>query len=158
MIFATVNKRPAGSHFEAETGKPFEVTVRFEVLCREPLDRAEIVVGGKVAQTFRPPGEDRKRIAGEHRLSLDRSAWIAVRAFEDYAPTLRFAHTSPFYVTIGGAKRRDPEAARFYVQWIDDLIAKMKNERANFRSEKHLADVLDIYRQARDVYAKLATR
>jgi len=156
MLFATVNGRPIGTHFEAPAGKPFEATVRFEVLCREPLDRAEIVVGGKVVETVRPDAGDRKRIAAEHKLALDRSTWIAVRAFEDYAPTLRFAHTSPFYVAIGGEKRRDPDAAKFYVQWMDDLMAKMEKERGNFRNEKHLVEVLELYKQAREVYTKLA--
>jgi len=166
MLFATVNGRPAGTHFEVEAQKRFETTVRFEVLCRESLDRAEIVVSGKVLATFRPAAGNPKQIIGEHRLSLDESGWIAVRAFEAYEPTLRFAHTSPFYVTIGGKRRRDREAARFFVQWMDDLIArpekapvsKDRPERnpVQFRAAEHARQVIEIYRKARAVYVALA--
>jgi len=156
MVFATVNGQAIGTHFDAPAGKPFEATVRFEVLCREPLDRAEIVVGGKVVEMFRPAAGNPKRIAAEHHLTFDHSAWIAVRAFESYKPTLRFAHTSPFYVTIGGKKRSDPEAARFYVQWLNDLIARMEKDREHFQNARHLAEVLETYKEAGDVYAKLA--
>ena len=158
MLFATVNGRPIGTHFNSEADKPFEATVRLEVLCREPLDRAEIVVGGTVVATFHPQASDLKQIVGEHRLSVERSAWIAVRAFQRYKPTLRFAHTSPFYVAVGGAERRDPEAAQFYIQWLDDLIAQMEKDREHFQNARHLAKVLETYKQARDVYAKRANR
>jgi hypothetical protein len=158
MLFATVNGQPIGSHFNVGTGESLDATVRLEVLCREPLDRADIVVGGKVVETFRPASAGGKRIVGEHRLSLDHSTWIAVRAFEDYKPTLRFAHTSPFYVTVGGEKRRDPDAAKFYVRWMDDLIARTEKDSGRFQSREHLAEVLKTYRQAREVYANLANR
>ncbi|MBM3335293.1 CehA/McbA family metallohydrolase, partial [Candidatus Sumerlaeota bacterium] len=152
MLFATVNGQPPGSHFDVEAGKPFEARVSFEALCREPLDRAEIVVGGNVAATIRPESSNAKRILGEQRLSLDHSAWIAVRVFEAHKPTVRFAHSNPSYVTVGGQKRRDPEAARFYAQWLGDLLARTEQSRAKFKTARHCEELIDTYRAARKIY------
>jgi len=156
MLFVTVNGQPAGTHFDAKAGQPFEAVVRLEALSREPLDSAQVVVGGKVVATFRPADDNRKRVAAEHPLSLARSTWIAVRVFEKFEPTVRFAHTSPFYVTIGGEKRRDPKAAQSFVQWMDDLIADTERIRERFQTAAQLAETLETYKQAREVYAKLA--
>ena len=156
MIFATVNDQPVGARFAVGAGESFDAIVRLDVRCRDPLDRAEIVVGGKVAATARPLPGDPRRIRAEERLSLDRSSWIAVRAFQTGETPFRFAHTSPFYVRVGDAKPHDPEAARFFVQWIDELIDRMKTDRDKFRSEEHYQEVIETYGQARAVYARLA--
>lgn len=169
LIFATVNGEQPGARFTAAAGNKLNATVKVDVLNFNPLDRAEIVVGGKVVATLRPrihpvraalklddPPAGSNRITAEHKLAIDRSTWIAVRAFENNETRFRFAHTSPFYVTVGGKKRRDPEAARFYIQWIDDLIGRMKKDRDKFRNEDHYREVIDTYRKARAVYVKLS--
>jgi hypothetical protein len=96
---------------------------------------------------------DNRRIAASHRLHLERSTWIAVRAFAPVrGSVVRFAHTSPWYVTIGGEKPRDPEAARFYLGWMDELIAATEKKQAASKDPKPFDAVLDTYRRARAVY------
>jgi len=151
MLFATVNGKPIGTRFMAKGS--FEATVAFDVSSRDPLEKAEIVVGGKVVATFEPKENEPRRIAGSRRLTVERSTWIAVRAFEPARGWLvRFAHTSPFYVTLDGKRPSDPAAARFYVQWIDELIAKVEAEQTKARDKSASEPVLDTYRRARTVY------
>ena len=157
MLFATVNDKPVGARFEAGEGATFDAAIELEALGRDPLEKAEIVVGGKVAATFTPAPDQPRRIAARHALTIDRSTWLAVRVFEPVRGTVvRFAHTSPFYVTLGGQRPRDPDAARFYVAWLDDLIAATEKARDAARNREPFAEVLDTYRRARDVYRAAA--
>ncbi len=153
MLFVTVNGKPIGTRFEADRGKPFEATVELEARSRDPLEKAEILVGGRVVAAFKPAAGEPRRIAARHTLRIERSTWIAVRAFEPVrGAVVRFAHTSPFYATIGGERPRDPEAARFYVAWLDELIAGTEKKRAAARDPEPFAAVLATYRRARAVY------
>jgi len=154
MLFATVNGKGIGERFEVPAGGKLQAAVELEVRGRDALERAEIVVGGKVAATFEPARGDRRRIAARHKLTLDKSTWLAVRAFEPVrGMVVRFAHTSPFYVTVGGKRPRDPQAARFYVKWLDELIAAYDKKRAAAKDPAPLDAVLETYRRARKVYA-----
>jgi hypothetical protein len=156
MLFATVSGKPIGTRFDVPAG-PFEATVEFEALGRDPLEKAEIVVGGEVAASFTPPADNPRRIAARRALPIGRSTWIAVRAFEPVqGSVVRFAHSSPFYVTIGGARPSDPEAARFYVQWLDELIRDTEKKQAAAGSPAPFDPVLATYRRARAVYQAAA--
>ena len=156
MLLATVDAKPPGTRFDIAAGKSLAAAVDVDVRSRDPLDRAEIIVGGRVAATFKPTADDPRRIAARHRVELDRSTWLAVRAFERVRGSIvRFAHTSPFYVTVGAQRPRDPAAAKFYVTWLDELIAATEKR----RTPAHRAafdDLLATYRRAREVYKKAA--
>jgi hypothetical protein len=155
MLFATVNGKPTGTRFEGKGS--FEVTIESEALGRDPLEKAEVVVGGKVVATFQPEEGEPRRIAASHTFTIERSTWVAVRAFEPVRGMLvRFAHTSPFYVTLDGRRPSDPEAARFYVRWLDELIAATEKEQAKARDGQPFEAVLDTYRRARAVYQRAA--
>ena len=157
MLLATVNGKPPGTRFEVADGKSFEAAVELDVRSRDPLDRAEIVVGGRVAATFKPTADAPRRIVGRHRAQIDRSTWLAVRAFEPVrGSVVRFAHTSPFYVTLGAQRPRDPHAARFYVQWLDDLIAATQKRPRTAGDRAAFDELLATYRRARSVYKKAA--
>jgi hypothetical protein len=151
MLFATVNGKPPGARFEAAK-EPFIADVQLEVVGQRELKNVEIIVGGKPVETFTNMLEN-YRIAATHRLHLKQSTWIAVRAFEPVAGSVvRFAHTSPWYVTLGGEKPRDPEAARFYVAWMDELIAATEKKRGAAKDPMPFDAVLETYRRARALY------
>jgi len=157
MLFATVNGQPIGTRFKARRGERLEAVVAFEALDRDPLEKAEIVVGGKVVATFKPGDDAPTHIAGRHTLHLERTTWIAVRVFEPVADSVvRFAHTSPWYVAVGGEKPREPEAAAFYVAWLDELLAATEKKQAAAKDPKPYEPVLATYRRARAVYEALA--
>jgi len=157
MLFATVNGQPIGTRFRADRGERFEAAVELEALGRDPLEKAQIVVGGEVVATFKPKAGKPRRIAARHTLRIDRSTWLAVRVFEPVRRSIvRFAHTSPWYIIIGGERPRDPQAARFYVGWLDELIAATEKKRAAAKDPKPFDPVLATYRRARAVYEKVA--
>jgi hypothetical protein len=99
------------------------INVRLEVLSDQPLRTVQTIVNGEVAETInidRP-----KRVEAAAQIRIEAGSWIAARctAHDDLltddeltayagqgtkakfgvAPSrLRFAHTSPIYVTVGG--------------------------------------------------------
>jgi hypothetical protein len=155
MLFAAVNGKGVGERFNVPAGEKLGAVVELEVRSRDPLEKAEIIVGGKVVATLKAKAGDARRIAGSRKLALAESTWIAVRAFEPVRRSVvRFAHTSPFYVTVGGRRPRDGEAARFYVRWMDELIATYEKKRAAAANPAPLDAVLKTYRTARAVYQK----
>ena len=159
MLFATVNGKPVGTRFEVGRGRPFEASVALEAMGRDPLARAEIVVGGEVVAAVEADPAEPRFLKARRTLTIERSTWLAVRVFEpvrEEGENVRFAHTSPFYVTIGARRPRDPAAARFYVGWLDDLIADTARKQAAAKDPKPFDPVLATYRRARDVYQAAA--
>ena len=158
MLFATANGKLPGERFEVRRGRTLEAEVTAQALCRDPLARLEIVAGGEVVAAVEADPADPRSIAIRRTVTLDRSTWLAVRAFEPTGgdrKTVRLAHTSPFYVTVGGEPPRDPAAARFYVAWLDELIAATARKQAAAKDPKPFDPLLDTYRRARAVYDRL---
>ena len=159
MLFATVNGKPVGTRFAVRRGRALEAVVALQALDRDPLARAEIVLGGEVVAAIEADPADPRVLTARRTLTIDRSTWLAVRVFEpsrDGGKNVRFAHTSPFYVTVGGEPPRDPAAARFYVAWLDTLIAATARKQAAARDPKPFDTVLATYRRARAVYETAA--
>jgi hypothetical protein len=94
------------------------VLIQLQAVSNDPLTSLDLVVNGEVLSTVETG--DQKKISAEIELRLDRGSWIAARctARDDllseqelalYANNdsqqpsrLRYAHTSPIYVTVGG--------------------------------------------------------
>ncbi len=94
------------------------VLIKLEAISGDPLTSLEVVVNGEVVAGVET-GEE-KRVVAEVEVAVDRGAWIAARctARDDlltdqelsvYAnegnqqpSRLKYAHTSPIYVTVGG--------------------------------------------------------
>ena len=49
-----------------------------------------------------------------------------------------FAHTSPVYVDVGGRRTAVAADAKFYIEWIEKLIART-NERGRFATPEDVA-------------------
>jgi hypothetical protein len=94
------------------------VPLRVEVLSDQPLLTLELIVNGEVVADF--PVSGKRKGLFEHQVEIDRGSWIAARCrardtlltdgeLAAYAngereqpSRLRYAHTSPVYVTVGG--------------------------------------------------------
>ena len=97
--------------------------VRVDALSNDPLTAVEIVINGRVVRSFDVTGA--KNVSHASTINVERGSWIAATAtsldelldtrellrYADhrdqrnprFAPSrLRFAHTSPIYVTVGG--------------------------------------------------------
>jgi len=133
--------------FEA-TPAGAKVNVAVEAHAREPIDRIEIVANGEVVHSFKPEGNV-KDFEAKAAVDTGNHSWIAARCSLKHDGAIRFAHSSPVYL----AGKWDASAdARYFVEWIDDLIAQTNAEPQRYASDTEKQENLAIYGQARDFY------
>jgi hypothetical protein len=116
---------------------------------RDPVESLEIVRDGRVERKV--PVKERLG-----RLEFKESGWFLVRCLAPNEKTFRFASTAPFYVETGASKRRISKAsAKFFLDWVDERIARVP---LKLKDEKHLAEVLEPHRKAREFWQDLVNR
>ncbi len=132
---------------------PGEVKVRV-ISQVAPVQIVQVIAGGKVvAEQEVAPGERQGQwIELERTIELDRSSWIAARAFGTAragAPDAE-AHTNPVYVDIG-------EKAPYNRDSLDRLIAHLDQQMAvhRKRSFAEKARVLDYFQKSRDILLRI---
>jgi hypothetical protein len=153
MLLIKCNDQEAGHVFEQGEAGPCDYRIHGVALSEQPLERIDIVLNGQVTRTLKPA--NRRRPAGgyespiDEKLSVDSSSWIAVRCFEDRPDKRpRFAHSSPFHITVPGKPLR-PRAVE-----VDYLIKRVEEQIT--RSAAVLpAAAVDEYREALRVYQEL---
>ena len=151
MLFLSADGQQPGSELRGEG--PRTVRLRAEALSSRPLERLEIVVGGRVIQSVsRPDADGRWVIEVDQAFSHD--GWVAARCFEPAGRTIRFAHTSPIYVNLGRPTSAADDA-KFFLAWIDREIG-FYTTAPGFRDPSHREEMLEFFRTARSVYARLA--
>ena len=152
MVFLTVNgKYEPGDTIALPPGGG-KLKVRVKAESNEPLRSVEVVVNGKA-------------VGNPEALEIREGAWIAARATAEdrllsdeelnrYLNTkgrteapcrLRFAHTSPIYVTVGGKGARVEESVREARAMLE---AFERFARAT-SSERHRAEILEAVQEAR---------
>ena len=162
-----VNSAPPGARFAAADELVLHVDAYAASASR--LDRVELIVGGTVAHTWQPDngasgchaGDTEPMtytISGNTTITVNASTWVAIRAFEagpHTATWLRYAHTSPWYVDIANKPPQSAAAAKFFVEWLDELIAKMATKKAAAppSSARYYDDATAVYQRARAVYS-----
>ena len=122
--------------------------ISVEVVAREPIDRVELVANGSVIHTF-PGAGDKKKFQGQFTFDPNRHSWIAARAFVKADNTIRLAHSAPIYLP---GKFDASEDARYFVEWIDDLIVESDKDPKRFSAAAEREAILLLYRQAKAVY------
>ncbi len=110
LLLATAGGKLPGHVFK----EPGEIEITAELLGREAVPRIEIVRDGRVVGTA--PG----------RLSFTESGWFLVRAVAENEKTFRFASTAPWFVEVGGKPRVSRASARFFLDWVDERIKRVK--------------------------------
>jgi single-stranded-DNA-specific exonuclease len=133
-----------------------KVRVQASCLSYMPVDRCEVVVNGKVAISRDMTGK--RSIAIDQELEVGRSSWVAARALGPWSRMVlndlqAFAHTSPVYVVVNGERVASAADARFWVEWIDKLIAQV-NTRGRFATAERKKEVVDLFLRAREIYRK----
>lgn len=132
MLLVRVNGKDPGTTFKPSEGKHV-YRIAGEALSAGPLDRVEVVVNGEVARTIKPANAKREQgghaSAIDETLTLDGSAWLAVRCYESLpAGRVRFAHTAPFHVEVLGRPLRPrPAEVEFLIRRVEEQIARSKN-------------------------------
>lgn len=134
LLRVKANGELPGHVFRAENELRIELDVK--LTGRDPIRAVEVVRNGKPE----PVGP----------LVFRESGWFVVRATADNAKTFRFASTAPFYVEIGGAPRVSRASARFFLDWVDERIQKVKVDDPAKREE-----VLEHHRRARTFWQEI---
>ena len=138
--------------FTKFTPRGESVDIDIDARSRDPIDRVEVLANGQVIRTIRPsadPHNLRQSVSVEKK----NYSWMAVRCWQKDVPTFRLAHSMPFH--LGG--RWDPsDDARYFVNWIDELIGISKADEKRFRSANERDEVMAIYQKAREVFAAKA--
>ena len=117
--------------------------------------------------------DDPYHVKLDRSLAVDRSGWLAARVTGPERQHLVmdgyvYAHTSPVYVTKRGAPARSPEDARYFVEWIDEILPLLEEAACRqdvgssplftnvcFDNPEQKSEVLGIWREARRLYEDL---
>ena len=151
LLRPRVNGKLPGHVFKAPAGKELELEIRANLTTRDKIQYLEIVKNGRVAKTFalRDFVAKRGRLP---KLTFKQSGWFLIRAITDVRKTFRFCSTAPYYVEIGKKPRVSKTAAKFFLDWVNERIGRLKLADAKKRQE-----VLKYHNEAKKFWeAKLA--
>jgi len=137
-----------------------QTQVKFSLRLRSivAVDHLELVCNGRVVRSF-VAGKpiDHGDFSGS--IALKDSGWCVARASSDAGrypvlDTYVYATTSPIYVTIGGAKPRSPDDARYFSAWID-RVAEATTAYPDWNNAAEKRGVLEKLQQAKAVFIEL---
>lgn len=158
VIFLTVDGKEPGDDLHFPDNATHKVRVKATVRTRVPLEKLEIVVNGRpVISSVAAQNET----TIDKEIPLTKSSWIAARALGPWSRLVlndvqSFAHTSPVYISIGNKPVASADDARFWIAWIDQLIAQV-NDRGRFSNPERRKEVIELFRRAQEVYRKKVT-
>jgi hypothetical protein len=149
----TVNGRMPGDEIDMKPGDEIVVSAKARSLVS--MSTLEIVVNGEVVASAKGPARE---LSIEHKARFEGPVWIAARVDGDYHPQVvndfrLYAHTTPVWLTAGGKRYRDPDAARFFVGWVDRLIEGVKT-RGRFERDADREEVVRLFEKARAYYER----
>jgi hypothetical protein len=153
MLFLTVDGAEPGATLRFPRKGSRRVRIHARVSSLNPMDRLEVLFKGKIIRSVSGSG----KLSVDFIADLGETGWIAARAFEKPDRTIRFAHTSPVYLSFPGDTGVVPEDARFFLDWIDREMAFYRNL-TGFREPAHREAMLALFSSAREVYLKLAAQ
>jgi hypothetical protein len=147
----TVNGKGPGEELELSGGSAH---IKATVSSLVPLEKVDVVINGQAV--ISRPAQGQREIAIDETVPVRRSSWIALRAVGPFHRLIlndvqAFAHSSPVYVSLGGKKIAHSEDARFYIDWIERLIARVE-QRGRFSTAERRQEVVDLFRRALRVY------
>jgi hypothetical protein len=123
-----------------------------------PIERLQLIVNGSVAAEGDVEWSGRRATLSQS-LQAEASCWIAARVLGSpdrlvFGGPL-FAHTSPIYVSVAGAPVADIAAARYFVEWIDRLIALCRTD-GRYPDQASRDEVIALFASAREIYERMA--
>ncbi|MCU0961659.1 MAG: CehA/McbA family metallohydrolase [Pirellulaceae bacterium] len=125
LLRPTVNGELPGHVFRAQPGEVLALSMRLNLALRDRVDYLEVVRDGQVIQEVRLD-EYRDRRGELPPVTFEESGWLLVRAVTANPDTFRFASSGPYYVEIGGRPRVSRQSAQFFLDWMDERIAKLQ--------------------------------
>ena len=155
MILLEVDGHHPGGRIDNDTSESIRVTAHVRV-CSEvaPVTNVQLIANGRIVHELEiPRSEGRGQwIEIDQEIELDRSAWIAARAFSlsDLGTPDAESHTNPVYVYLGGRAPYNQESLEVLVKAIDGQIGV--HEKREFPEQ---AQVIAYFERSRDILMKI---
>lgn len=149
LILLEVDGRGPGAQINAVG--PREVTIRARVRCDvAPVTDLQLIANGKVVESLQVPSSEgiHSWIELSTTLRLERSAWIAARAFslsKNGTPDAE-AHTNPVYIYIDGKAPYERQSLDAIVTAVDRQLSLHKK-----RAFPERAKVVAYFERSRDI-------
>jgi hypothetical protein len=161
LLTLEVAGRPPGEVIQAETGQ--RLSLRAAVASVAPVDRIEILAGGKVLATGRGPDQpgNRKPVAVEAELVVEESTWIAARCWGKQPMPgggCAAAHTSAVAVQVAGKPIHPVPATVEPLLTVLDQTAEWVEKQARCEVERQREHLGDVLRTAREELLRRAQR
>ena len=130
LVDFQINGCKIGDELELPEGRHL-LRARLVAFSRMGLDRAKVILNGKVFKTMETKG---RSIDEQFEIPIEQSSWAAVHLEGpvnddvepwDLTPDQRnlqsqFAHTSPIYIRVGGRPiKPSKEDVEFLIEWLD---------------------------------------
>jgi TolB protein len=158
LLFLDVAGHEPGDEIQLGKGAGTSLRVRAEATSISPISRLDIVVNGKVTASVN--ATDSSRVLFDRSVAVPQGGWIAARVIGPssryVADSYAFAQTSPVYVVRNGRRYTSAEDARFFVQTMDAILARV--ERGPWRTPAEQEAFRAEIEKARAVYAAIAAR
>jgi hypothetical protein len=154
MLFLKVNGAETGASLSLGKRRSVSVDVEVEAATLQPLDRVEVLFKGRIVQTRRAP-ESSGKWRFRFKTDVAESGWFVARCFERPGSTIRFAHTSPIYITFDGDAGVVAQDAQFLLKWIEREIYFYQRQ-PGFKDASHREAMITLFQKAKAVYEKLA--
>ncbi len=153
IVRFTVDGKTPGA--ELRLASPRALAIEARVSSIVPFETVEVVANGQVVATARAASDGRSAHL-KTNYTPQQSVWLGARVRGPYHRLLAndrfvYAHTSPVYCLVGGRKIGQPEDARFFMEWIDKLMASVE-KRGRYANEDQKGEVLALFRKAREYY------
>ena len=161
----SVNGQPIGGELRLEKGDKVKLTAEVSApYDLYPVDRLEIVVGGRVVASQ----VNDSRLADlsvSTEVTAEDSSWAAARAHGDTLLPYQvwsflrqrgvppMAHTSPVYLTVAKRPVWSEESATFLASRVDAAIDWARTK-ANFETAEQQAEVIALFERAKQVYTR----
>jgi TolB protein len=169
LLVLKVNSQEPGDEVKLPAGQSTTVHISAEANSIFPMWTLDLIQNGKVIYSAK--ATDPHHIKVDRDVPVDNSGWIAARVTGPekqhmLMDTYLFAHTSPVYLMKGGEIPRSPEDARYFEKWIADMLPVIDAPDCQkrgfitscFDTPSQKQEVLQIWRQAKDVYTGMAEK
>ncbi len=146
MLFVKVNGKRPGEFITLEEERELPLEVEVEVASpHSPVRYVDVIRNGHVvSKKFAPEG--RTQWSFTDRLNIQKSGWVAVRAYGDAGTE---SHTNPVYIYMGGKLPFDDDASGQILARLDGSIRTIPNAEI-VEQLKEIKQRLVSYRETRD--------
>ena len=146
LLRPRVNGQLPGHVFTAQRGSTVRLNAQLQLSLRDKVEYLEVVKNGKVVHEVRLDeyAQSRGRLP---ELEFKESGWMLIRAVTSNTKTFRFGSTGPYYVEIGGKKRVSRKSARFFRDWVEERMGRIK-----IKDDGQRREVLIPHRKAQEFW------